>query len=222
MSHKTLSTIEARRAIVIDFEGIKRHGENRHPMPTLLGADGPWGQRRPHYKAYLLKEFLKPISKSRTLRVQPILRSLEDALHEVCELAESCEVRIVYYSVHEDSMIKMRAPEVYDRFKSLAINALPIARKACRAGGMRTPFTLERVITHLNRRRTKTPIPPVGVKGVADACRKIEAYARKNSRWRNWAPDQKRLVDELLRYNEEDCKATRKVLISCCHQLQSG
>ena len=210
------TTDDARKAIIIDFEGIKSEGEDKNPLPILLGTHGPWEGRRLQYRAFLIKPVLAPIARARTLTGQPRRATLVEALEQICDLAESKGLKIAYYSDHERKVIKKHAPSCYERFRVLSVNVIPLARPLCRTMGMTRPFSLERVITCLRPRGARISIPPEG--GPAAVCRKIEEYARRTKRWGNWTELQKGLVNELLRYNREDCIGTRRVLISCCYR----
>ena len=206
--------------IVIDFEGEGKKEDGTTPDPILLGAWGPYGREgKMTYRAWLLDPLLAPVTKTRTIAGQRIVATLEEALEEILDLAESRGLLIGSFSVHERDMIREKAPQLADRFEAVWTNILEMARRECRRlNRYQDQYSLENVIQALNV-NVSPPVPPR--RGAAEACRTVMRGAAHSRRWRRWTETQKEMARELIRYNREDVKVAWKVLRHCCWRENS-
>ena len=212
---------EAKKAIVIDFEGPGP--SNRIlPLPLLLGACGPWTGPKWTYRAFFLKEHLRPIASSHSLIGRPEITTLEKAIEQILDLAEKQNLRVAYYSVHEETVIQQYAPELLDRFLKYGFNAKLSGKAMCNREGIEKhedeDYSLENVIRWLRIEGAITPVRPK--RGVPETCKSIDMVACSKKKWGQWAKAEKLLVSELLRYNKEDIKAARKVLTVSCYRAE--
>ena len=206
--------------IVIDFEGEGERGDGTTPDPILLGAWGPYGREgMMTYRAWLLNPRLAPVTKTRTIAGQRTVATLEEALGEILDLAESRGLLVGSFSVHERDMVREKAPQFADRFEAVWTNILEIARRECRRlNRYQDNYSLENVIQVLNV-NASPPVPPR--RGAAEACRTVMRGADHSRRWRRWTDTQKEMARELIRYNREDVKTAYKVLRHCCSREKS-
>lgn len=206
--------------IVIDFEGEGKKRDETIPDPILLGAWGPYGREgKMAYRAWLLNPRLAPVSNTRSIAAQRTVATLDEALSEILELAETRGLLVGSYSVHERDMIRKKAPQLADRFEAVWTNILEKARIECKElDRKQANHSLENVIQALNV-NVRPPVPPK--KGAAAACRTVMSGAAKSRRWKRWTDTQRERARELIRYNREDVQAAYKVLRHCCWREKS-
>ena len=218
---KYLPYNEAKKAIVIDFEG-PGPSKKKLPLPLLLGACGPWTGSKRAYKAFFLKEQLAPIAKSRSLIGRPEITTLKKAIEQILDLAENQNLRVAYYSVHEETVIQQYAPGLLNRFLKCGFNAKISGKAMCNRQGIEKhedeDYSLENVIRWLRIEGAITPVRPK--RGVPETCKFIEKVAGTKKKWGQWTKAEKLLVSELLRYNKVDIKAARKVLSVSCYRAE--
>lgn len=223
---KSLTPEGAKKAIYIDFEGVGKSTKTKiNPKPSLLGV--LTGRQ---YKAYILDESLKPVTKGRTGFVgngtaDRILEpDLDQVVLDLVECANAEKRTILYFSDHEKSTIEEHcSPEVYEAFSEVSGNAKLLLQKwKNRRPRQREGY--ENTLNDFCRLAGKPkwcPKPPqVGSKkGAAAAIRRLWKECPKAKRWSMLKEEDQSLARELLAYNRQDCVVTRKLTIKAVNAL---
>lgn len=202
------STI-ARNSIYLDFEGEGKSKKAGIPLPHMAGIfrPNPVSGGGGRYEAVFFRESWKaPMNGSSGKgRISDFCQTMEELIKEVSEKNSF----IVHWSVYEYNVIEMNAPQILSTFDSISYNILPPYRKIKNRRKIVLDETNEKVLNQYvsaffpNRKLVSPPKP-----GPAELCKRIDHFSDKYKRWRNWPTDKKQYLNDLLNYNEEDCRAT--------------
>jgi hypothetical protein len=169
-----------------------------------------------HYRAWFFEPELAPMVRSPRIAGRTEhrrVRSLEEALAELVELANSLSCQLVAFTEHELKIVAAHLPEtssVRRNFEALYLNIHPPARSLANRRGLAfEKASLEGLMGALSP-GFKFPEKPLG--DVAETCRRLRRAGEKSQRWRSWTPRHQQLAIDLIAYNQGDCKAVWKLV----------
>ena len=205
------SCSEAKRAIIIDFEGKKPSRKKDYPDQILLGAWGPFGEGGSYeYRGWLFNPKYKPITKSMKFRKTVKVEDLPKAIETILSIADIFESKIGCYSEHELNVIAAKAPALHSQVEERVVNVRQVAEAAAKHKGVfKKPWSLDTALSELE------------VSGVEDRSLQFDMAdyeealikAGENSqRWSNWKNHQKKKSIDLIEYNRADVKNTYQLL----------
>ena len=206
-----LTRVMARNAIYLDFEGRKSIGEDKLPLPHMAGLFRPASKgTKGKYEAIFFWEAWKPAANGSKGRAT--LRPFSESFEELIVELDRDDKYLIYWTIHEQSIVeKHLTSSSFTNIAPRMINLHPIARKYARIqnkfgkGQSARGKTLEDFFAALYRKRK--PYPALSI-GPSATCQRIDAACNRTQKWRKFTDKQKTYVNDLLAYNEGDCRAT--------------
>lgn len=206
-----LNPEQYRSSIYIDFEGEGPIGQGPPPMPHMCGSfkPNPTGKNG-KYSAVFFKELWKP-AKNGVYRTAEICNFC-DYFESLCDDASNNNSFIVYWSIHEETVLKKYLSQtLFSKIEKYLYNLHPIARRYARRtkkfGRNQTARgkSLEDFYEAMYRKRK--PQPPIKP-GPAKVCRQIDRACKNKKKWKSFTDRQKQYVNDLINYNQGDCRST--------------
>lgn len=211
-----MNQFTARNAIYLDFEGEGKPKDAGSPAPHMAGvfrphAEGKSGDYTPIYHRELWRPVLNGV------RPEGMIQPLRECVIDLIEEAESKGTKIVFWSIHEQAVVEAELPDLLDRFKTVACNLYPFAKKLKNRYQKPLDETDSKVLNqYLKAFSLPNSTVPNIHPGAAESCRRIDRYCTKNKRWRRWQDREKEIARVLVAYNRKDCiglyRLARKVL----------
>lgn len=200
------STI-ARNSIYLDFEGEGKKKTAGTPLPHMAGLFRPKSiGSGGTYEAIFFKstwEAAKNGSKGKA-RISDFKSAIENLIKE----AKENNAYIVFWSDYERKVIELNAPELLDKFASVAFNLLPPLRRIKNRKRIQLDDALEKVLNQYLKAFTNRPLIQPCKPGPAESCKRIDNFSSKYPKWKSWPVEKKQYIYDLLEYNEKDCRAT--------------
>lgn len=205
------SRSEAKRVIIIDFEGRKPINENDYPDQILLGAWGPFGDGGSYeYRGWLFNPKYKPITKCMKFRNKVKVEDLPKAIETILSIADTFESKIGCYSEHELNVIAAKADDLHSQVEERIVNVRQVAKVAAKHKGVfEKPWSLDTALSVLNVRGVDNRILQFDMADYEEALIKA---GDTSQRWSNWKDHQKQKSIELIEYNRADVKNTYQLL----------
>jgi hypothetical protein len=203
------NSVVARNSVYLDFEGEGKSKNTGIPLPHMAGIFRPNQDKGSggKYEAIFFKESWKPCkngSKGKG-RVADFATTIENLIRE----AKDKNAYIVFWSDYERSVIELNVPELLVIFESVGFNLLPPLKTIKNSRVIALDQKLEKVLNqYLKAFLPNRPLVPTYKLGPAEACRRIDNFSERYTRWRNWPTEKKQYLYDLLKYNEQDCRAT--------------
>ena len=205
------SRSEAKRVIIIDFEGRKPINENEYPDQILLGAWGPFGDGGSYeYRGWLFNPKYKPITKSMKFQNKVKVEDLPKAIETILSIAGTFESKIGCYSEHELNVIAAKAPALHSQVEERVVNVRQVAEAAAKHKGVfEKPWSLDTALSALDVRRVENRNLQFDMAEYEEALIKA---GENSQRWSNWKNHQKQKSIDLIEYNRADVKNTYQLL----------
>lgn len=199
----------AARSYYLDFEGEGKKQDNKTPpLPHLAGVYRPKnGESKSQYIAQLYRSSWVPPHKS--VNGPTELVNFQQGIEQLIDRAEKEGGYIVYWSCHEEDVIKTHVPNLAARFDARSINLLPELRRIKRR--RKIEFNpafdkdLNKYLDIFAPRFKKVVTPKLGA---AELCRRIDKHCDSGLSYRKWPDKAKGYVKDLIGYNRQDCIAT--------------
>lgn len=210
MGKRTLSREAAAQAIYLDFEGEGKRFDGTVPVPHMAGLYRPYlgGYK---YSALFFRESWKPVMSHHSVSLDKC-GDFTELLEMLINEAEVEGRSIIYWTIHEESMIERHAPELFDRFLAVGLNLKKPAKTYVNRYKLGLDATEKKGLNqYLKVMKTSSPLIVECKPTAAEACRRLDAYAAKKKRWRTWTGEQKRIAKDLLRYNKDDCLGVLRI-----------
>lgn len=215
----TLTTIDAARAIFIDFETVKTDP----PQPALLGVlIGSGGEA---LEQVILDPRLAPARRAKPLRTRAATAG--DAVDTVLNLARVEDVPIVGWSNFDRDRLIDARPDLASEIRDRYVNALPIARRwrqkvhphypIPKAGPFAARHTLDkyaRLAGYDQVRILEKGRPAHWIRHT------LQQLAANDGRYRGITPEAKRDWHQLLEYNRHDLLALRCIVLAAARELE--
>jgi len=202
--------IIARNSIYLDFEGEGKSRNTGIPLPHMAGVfrPNPGNGSNEKYEAIFFKEFWKPCKNGSQNkgRIEKFATTIENLIKE----AKDKDACIVFWSDYERSVIELNAPAYLDMFEGVSFNLLPPLRKIKNSKAIVLDENLKKKVLnqYLKAFCPNRPLVQTYNIGPAEACRRIDNFSEHYPKWGNWPTEKKQYLYDLLKYNEEDCRAT--------------
>lgn len=211
MPTQPLTPAEYRAAIYLDFEGEGKKSDGTIPAPHMAGFFRPnQAGTSGKYSCVFFSPLWKVVRNH--FFKKAVITDFSDCFERLAREVLATGQHIVYWSIHEEVMLsKYLTPQLFNMIAPKLHNLHPIARKYA---GRRQTFgqgesarkkSLEDFFKALYNKRN--PYPPFPL-GAAKACRMIDSACMTHKKWKNFSTKQKSCADELVQYNEGDCRST--------------
>ncbi len=211
MPAEPLSPAEYRAAIYLDFEGEGKKLDKTIPAPHMAGFFRPNQTRTGGKHSCVFFSPLWKVVRNHFFK-KAVIADFSDCFEQLALEVNATGQHIVYWSIHEEIILKKYLPaNIFKMIQPRLHNLLPVARryanrkKTFGRGQSASKRSLEDFLAALYKKRN--PYPPFPL-GAAEACRRIDKACATHTRWRNFSKKQKSYADELVKYNEGDCKST--------------
>ena len=199
----------ARRSVYIDFEGEGKNRKSGNPLPHMVGTfrPNPIKGGGGIYKALFFRESWKaPVNGSQG---KADIADFDVEVSNLIEEASETGSYIIYWSDYERRVIELNAPHLLKSFEEVAFNLLPPLRTIKNKRRIELDVAIDKTLNqYMKVFLPKRPFVQEFNPGPAEVCRRIDHYSTKILKWSKWPEDKKRYVLNLLKYNEEDCRAT--------------
>jgi hypothetical protein len=206
-----LSPAEYRAAIYLDFEGEGRKHDGTVPLPHMAGVFRPNQKGKSGKHTCVFFSPLWKVVRNHFLK-KAVIENFADCFEQLALEVNATGQHIVYWSIHEEMILKKYLPlSIFSMIEPKLHNLHPIARRyASRRrsfgrGESAKKKSLEDFFSALFKKRH--PYPPFPL-GAAEACRKIDKVCATQNRWKKFSAKQKSYADDLVQYNEGDCRST--------------
>jgi hypothetical protein len=210
MIKSELNKVIVKNAIYLDFEGEGKKADHSIPCPHIAGLYRPYLEGY-KYSVLFFKESWKPIKSGHNVDRDRI-GNFNDLMADLIEEAEQEGRLIIFWTVHERTIIEHHAPELLERFDRVGFNLYKSARRfANRRGLLRDNDEKKGLNQYLKLLKNAAPLVIACKPTAAEACRRIDNYASRKRRWRLWTDEQKSVAKGLIRYNKDDCLAVLKL-----------
>lgn len=203
-------SVTARNSIYLDFEG-EGQGNNaaNAPLPHMAGIfrPNPKSGGGGTYESVFFRESWKAPANGSNGRahIDKFDRTIENLIKE----AEEKNSFIVFWSDYERSVINLNTPHILELFDSVSFNLLPPLRTIKNQRHIDIDQGIEKVLNqYLKAFLPARPLVPTGGLGPAEACRRIDKFSNIYPMWHDWPNKKKQYLNDLLDYNEKDCRAT--------------
>ena len=211
MPTQPLTPAEYRAAIYLDFEGEGKKRDGTIPMPHMAGLFRPNQTGTNGQYSCVFFSTLWRVVRNHFFK-KAVIADFADWFEQLALEVQTTGQHIVYWSIHEEVVLrKYLTPHTLNMIAPKLHNLHPIARKyASRRrtfgkGESSRKKSLEDFFKALYKKRN--PYPPFPL-GAAKACRKIDSACKIHNKWKNFSKTQKSCADELVQYNEGDCRST--------------
>ena len=199
---------EVRRSLIFDFEGEGVTAcSATPPKPHMVGCfdPNPTG-RSGNYHWVAFRENWKPaINGSRKEAKFQEFSSF--FLDQAIKLRKQGG-RFIHWSHYENQVLQAYlSPKDFRKIESLLFNARIPAKRYLRTNRKLNAKgkSLEQFFEAMYQKRH--PYPPLAI-GAAESCRRIDAACEKTKKWKAFSERQKKYVNDLIAYNEGDCRST--------------
>lgn len=211
MPNEPLTPCEYRAAIYLDFEGEGKKKDGFIPRPHMAGLFTPnLKGKSGKYKSVFFLPSWKPVCNH--FYNQAVIDDFTDYFDNLSLELIATKQYLVYWTIHESMILEKYLPkEIFDRLSPRLHNLHPVAKRYAsrtRAFGQGINTgkkTLEDFFAALHLKQH--PYPPFPL-GAAEACRRLDAACAMHNRYKNFSDNQKGYTDELIRYNDGDCRST--------------
>ena len=210
MNRYQLNKKIVKNAIYLDFEGEGKKADHSIPCPHIAGLYRPYLEGY-KYSVLFFKESWKPVKSGHNIDRDRI-GNFNDLMADLIDEAEREGRLIIFWTIHERTIIEHHAPELLERFDRVGFNLYKPAKKfANRRGLLRDSDEKKGLNQFLKLLKNADPLVIACKPTAAEACRRIDNYASKKRRWRLWTDEQKSVAKGLIRYNKDDCLAVLKL-----------
>lgn len=210
MNRYQLNKEIVKNAIYLDFEGEGKKADHSIPCPHIAGLYRPYLEGY-KYSVLFFNNLWIPVKNGHNVERDRI-GEFKSLMTDLIEEAEREQRKIIYWTIHEETIIEMHAPELLDRFRAVGINLHKPAKKfANRRRLLRDSDEKKGLNQFLKILKNASPLIVACQPTAAEACRRIDNYSIKKKRWKHWTDDQKRVAKDLIRYNKDDCLAVLKL-----------
>ncbi|NRP96190.1 hypothetical protein XMG59_002309 [Marinobacterium sp. xm-g-59] len=210
MNRYQLNKDIVKNAIYLDFEGEGRKGDHSIPCPHIAGLYRPFLEGY-KYSVLFFKEAWKPVKNGHNVERDRI-GDFKSLMTELIEEAEQEGRLIIFWTIHERTIIELHAPELLERFDRVGFNLhKPAKRFANKRNLLRDKDEKKGLNQFLKLLKKASPLIIACKPTAAEACRRIDNYSSKKRRWRLWTDEQKGVARDLIRYNKDDCLAVLKL-----------
>ena len=225
---KKLTKDQAKRALYIDFEGLKKE-KSKEVTPTILGTLDITSARKRKFKAFILHENLHLLTRPRLYPehgVSTIDREVMVLNEAIALLTQECKINhrvICAYTQHEIKEIrKWCSKDVYEAFEPYFYDAkqvidLWVNKYHPNNRLYRGERTLDAYCHLFNVPNVPPPKP-----NVTDAIRKITAACKRYKKWRAVPNTTKASARQLFYYNKNDCESLYRLTVRAVNCLQQG
>lgn len=216
---RILTVEEAKRGIYIDFEGLKRDGDNKLPQPHMLGAWSKEGRG----VVFLLRDWFKPMVGSPIIKKrwgECQITCMNTAMTQLIQRSEIENRLLLSYSEHELRVINKYCDSgVATRFKAHYFDVRPMIknwRNKFHGGKKPEGNTLKGYFDLIGYSHN----PELDVKPATDL-RAIEKAATKTKSWRRFDSIIRNKWTSLVIYNFHDCKGMFKLTKKAANRFAS-
>ena len=211
MKNEALTPTEYRTSIYLDFEGEGKKKDGFIPQPHMAGLFTPnLKGKSGKYKSVFFLPSWKPVCNH--FYNQAVIDDFVDYFDNLSNELSATKQYLVYWTIHESMILEKYLPkEIFGRLSPRLHNLHPIARRYAnrtRAFGRSVSTkgkTLEEFSAALYLKRH--PYPPFPL-GAAEACRRLDTACAMHKKYKYFSDKQKGYTDELIRYNDGDCRST--------------
>ena len=210
-NHWALTAAAFRSAIYLDFEGRKSVGDEKNPLPHMVGTFRPNSAGSTgKYDANFFKPDWKPAENGAGGKVNN--ESFQDFFSSLLIELETHKKHLIYWTVHEEMVLqRYLTDDLWGRLEPYLYNLHPVAktymnrRKAFGPDTTARSKSLENFFAAMYKKRS--PYPPLAL-GPSVVCQRIDMACLRTQRWSKFTVNQKKYVKDLLAYNEGDCRST--------------
>lgn len=199
----------ARNSLYLDFEGEGKSKNKGTPLPHMAGVfrPDPVSGGGGSYHAIFFKELWAPAKNGASGKAQ--INGFDESIKNIIKEAEDKRTCIVYWSDYERSVIELNTPELLHSFENVSFNLLPPYRTIKNRRKLSLDQNVDKVLNQYLKAflPNRPPVSPYKL-GPAEACKRIDNFSSRYPRWKSWPADKQQYLYDLLKYNEEDCRAT--------------
>ena len=225
---KKLTKDQAKRALYIDFEGLKKE-KGEEVTPTILGTLDITPARKRKFKAFILDKDLHLLTRPRLYPehgVSKIDREVIMLNEAITLLTQECKINhrvVCAYTQHEIKEIrKWCSTDVYEAFEPYFYDAKQVidlwVNKYHPSNTLpRGKRTLDAYCHLFDVHNVPSPEP-----NVTEAIRKITAACKRCKKWRAVPNTTKASARQLFYYNKNDCESLYRLTVRAVNCLQQG